>query len=92
MLRSLIYFYTIRDKDVKLTDPIVKIISTEGLTDNIKSGKFQSDTYYDLNLSEEQFIDILSGKNMKNLVFSAKNINSNRNKIEEFYKVILDYH
>jgi hypothetical protein len=88
-LRTLIQIYFKDEKKTNFKESSAKMISTYKMQDNIKSGKFNQDTYYNENLDEIEFKGLVSGKNTKETLFSVSNnrIDSKRQNIEMYTKL-----
>ena len=69
-----------------MSEVVLKIITTYHLTENVKSGKFKTDHFYDEVLNNGEFCNLISGKNMKNLLFN-EGLENKRFHTEEFYKL-----
>jgi hypothetical protein len=73
--------------DNKYSDAFLKIITKYQLTDAIKEGNFNKDSFYKKILSAEEFTHFISGKGVKELLFETENLNEKRFKTEEYYKL-----
>ena len=73
--------------DNKYSDAFLKIITKYQLTDAIKEGNFNKDSFYKKILSSEEFTHFISGKGVKELLFETENLNEKRFKTEEYYKL-----
>ena len=68
--------------------PFLKIITQYKLMDSIKKGNFKPDTYHNVIFTEEEFVNLLTGKETKELLFSPNiDLNEKRFKIEEYNKL-----
>lgn len=65
----------------------LKIITRYQLTDAIKEGNFNPESYYKRVLSSEEFTHFITGKDIKNLVFENDKLNEKRFKTEEYFKL-----
>jgi len=63
------------------------IITTYQLSEAIKNGKFQSDSLYDLVLNQEEFINFITGRNMKSLLYRDASLDDKRAYLEEYSNV-----
>lgn len=83
-LRNLICLYS---KETRMDEPVKRIISTYKMIESIKNGKFKNEAYYDSILSMEEFRNLITGKNIKSLLFQEQSVEYKRFYTEEFYKV-----
>ena len=65
----------------------LKIITRYQLTDAIKEGNFNPESYYKRVLSSEEFTHFITGKDIKDLIFENDKLNEKRFKTEEYYKL-----
>ncbi len=82
-LRNLIALYS---KETKMNESVKRIISTYHIAESIKNDKFKID--YDEVLNTDEFCNLISGKNIKNLLFNNIHIDNKRFYTEDYYKVI----
>lgn len=73
--------------DNKFPQTFLKIITRYQLTDAIKEGNFNQESYYKRVLSLEEFTHFITGKGIKELLFENDNLSEKRFKTEEYYKL-----
>lgn len=66
---------------------ITQLITNYHLVESLKSGKFRSESYYDEVLSGEEFSNLITGKNIKHLLFSDESLDYKRFYTEEYCKL-----
>ena len=71
----------------QFSSSFLKIITRYQLTDAIKEGNFNPESYYKRVLSSEEFTHFITGKDIKDLVFENDKLNEKRFKTEEYYKL-----
>ena len=72
------------DKNNKEKIPFYKLASTYNLSNSIKEGNFNKNTFNEEIFNEKNFVDYLTGKNYKNLIFENDNLSEKRFQIEEY--------
>ncbi len=78
---------TLYKNNLNIPDSVACIITNYHSVEAIKTGKFKKDTLYDEILNAEEFANLISGKNTKNLLFEEQSFDKRRLYIEEYYKV-----
>ena len=72
----------------KYPQTFLKIITQYKLIDSIKKGNYNQDSFHNVVFNEEEFVNLLTGKETKDLLFSKNyNITDKRFKIEEYNKL-----
>ena len=73
--------------DNKFSPAFLKIITRYQLTDAIKEGNFNAESYYKRVLSSDEFVHFITGKDIKELIFENDKLIDKRFKTEEYYKL-----
>ena len=72
----------------KYPQTFLKIITQYKLIDSIKKGNYNQDSFHNVVFNEEEFVNLLTGKETKDLLFSKNyDITDKRFKIEEYNKL-----
>lgn len=79
---------TFYKNNLNVSETCVETIANYRLVEAIKTGEFKRDTFYNKILSSEEFTNLISGKNLKKLLFEDQKIEKKRLQIEEYGKVI----
>ena len=72
------------DKNNKKKIPFYKLASTYNLSNSIKEGNFNKNTFNEEIFNKKNFVDYLTGKNYKKLIFENDNLSEKRFQIEEY--------
>ena len=76
-------------EDTKITPAVRNFIAFYKLTYQLKKGNKSLETEggYDFQLTEKDFVDLVTGKYIKNILFDSKTLEKKRHYIEEYCKV-----
>jgi len=81
----------ISNNDINISPTIKNFLSVYKLADQLKIGNesLNEETGYDYNLTEQDFIELFTGKYINNLLFQSKSLEKKRHYVEEYMKVLL---
>lgn len=79
----------IDNSNANISPTIKSFISVFKLTDQLRLGNktLNEETGYDFDLTEQDFVDLFTGKYIKDLLFESKSYEKKRHYIEEYSKV-----
>lgn len=89
ILRSLIQIFDKDDKKGLFKESSIRMISGYNIKQTIIQDKFKKDTYYNLNLDEPEFSDLISGKNTYEVLYTKELVNKKRENVELYSNLYL---
>lgn len=89
ILRNVIQIFDKDDKKVNFKDSSIRMISGYNIKQTIIDDKFKKDSYYNSNLDEKEFSDLVSGKNTYEVLSSKNLVNKKRENVELFSNLYL---
>jgi len=81
----------IDNDEININQSVRNFLSAFKLTDQLKIGNktLNEDSGYDFYLTEKDFVELFTGKYIKDLLFQSKSLEKKRHYIEEYTKVLI---